>query len=212
MSRDALSDETVGDSIGGMVVCHAHREVITLKRSLKALLYLSRFFGICALVVALLAGLGACASTGTTGGNGNLASATTVTPIVTLAPLPPSAVSTTSAGTAVCGAWAAASGSTGQPVGAKYGAISNCELVGDSWVLATEGTNSQPGVIGVDTCHGSATCLNGQTDRGMAVWTFYPAPHAGGVRILGVSSPGVLIIDDGGHQLHFTIATGAYSA
>jgi hypothetical protein len=72
--------------------------------------------------------------------------------------------------------------------------------------------SGQPGVIGVDACHGSSACLNGQIDRGMSAWTFYPAPHAGGVRILGVSSPGVLIIDDGGHQLHFTIATGVYSS
>ena len=160
----------------------------------------------------LLAGLGACAPAGATSGNAPLASGSTITPLTTLAPLPPTAVPTTSAGSAVCGAWAAASGSTGQPVAATYGAISNCELVGDSWVLATEGASSQPGVIGVDTCLGSAACLDGETDRGMAAWTFYPAPHVGGVRILGVSSPGVLIIDDGGHQLHFTIATGAYSA
>jgi len=160
----------------------------------------------------LLAGLVACAPTGATSGNGSLTSRSTVTPISTLAPLPPTAVPTSSIGSAVCGAWAAANGPTGHPVAAKYGAISSCELVGDSWALATEGMSSQPGVIGVDICHGSAACLDGQTDRGMTVWTFYPAPHAGGVRILGVSSPGVLIIDDGGHQLHFTIATGAYSA
>lgn len=163
-------------------------------------------------LAALLVGLGACARTGATSGNGSLAVGATVTPIITLAPLPPTAAATASTSSAVCGAWAAANGSTGQPVAAKYGAISNCELVGDSWVIATQGMSGQPGVIGVDACHGSAACLDGQTDRGMDVWTFYPAPHAGGVRILGVSSPGVLIIDDGGHQLHFTIATGAYSA
>ncbi|HEX8727386.1 MAG TPA: hypothetical protein VF739_02115 [Ktedonobacterales bacterium] len=160
----------------------------------------------------LLAGLGACAPAGATSGNGSLASGASVTPISTLAPLPPTAVPTSSTGSAVCGAWAAANGSTGQPVAAKYGAISNCELVGDSWLLATAGMSGQPGVIGVDACHGSVVCLDGQTDRGMSAWVFYPAPQAGGVRILGVSSPGVLIIDNGGHQLHFTIATGAYSS
>lgn len=160
----------------------------------------------------LLAGLAACAPAGTISGNAHLASGSTVTPLTTLAPLPPTSVATSSTGSAVCGAWAAANGSTGQPVAAKYGAISNCELVGDSWIIATQGMSGQPGVIGVDACHESATCLDGQTDRGMAVWTFFPAPHAGGVRILGLSSPGVLIIDNGGHQLHFTIATGAYFA
>lgn len=163
-------------------------------------------------LAALLAGLGACARTGATSGNAPLAARSTVTPITTLAPLPPTAAPAASTGSAVCGAWAAANGSTGQPVAATYGAISNCVLVGDSWVIATEGASGQPGVIGIDACHGSAACLDGQTDRGMDVWTFYPAPHVGGVRILGIASPGVLIIDDGGHQLHFTIVTGAYSS
>lgn len=163
-------------------------------------------------LAALLVGLGACARVGGTSGNGSLASGATVTPITTLAPLPPTSVATASTSSAVCGAWAAANGSTGQPVAATYGAISNCELVGDSWVIATEGASGQPGVIGVDACHGSAACLDGQTDRGMSAWTFHPAPHAGGVRILGIASPGVLIIDDGGHQLHFTIATRVYSS
>lgn len=169
-------------------------------------------FSVLMLLAVLLAGLAACAPAGTISGNAHLASGSTVTPLTTLAPLPPTSVATSSTGSAVCGAWAAANGSTGQPVAAKYGAISNCELVGDSWIIATQGMSGQPGVIGVDACHESAICLDGQTDRGMAVWTFYSAPHAGGVRILGVSSPGILIIDDGGHQLHFTIATGAYSA
>lgn len=150
-------------------------------------------------LAALLAGIAACAPADATSGSSSLAAGATVTPITTLAPLPPTAV-------------AAANGSTGQPVAAKYGAISNCELVGDSWLLATAGMSGQPGVIGVDACHGSVVCLDGQTDRGMSAWVFYPAPQAGGVRILGVSSPGVLIIDNGGHQLHFTIATGAYSS
>lgn len=57
VSRDALSDETVGDTIRRMVVDYAHREVNALKRALTALLYLSRFFGMCALVVGIGAGL-----------------------------------------------------------------------------------------------------------------------------------------------------------
>lgn len=109
-----------------------------------------------------------------------------------------------------CGAWSAANGSTGQPVAAKYGEMSNCELVGDTWVIATEGLPTQRGALGVEPCHGSATCLDAQTDRGIAVWTFYPAPNPGGVRILGEASPGVLIVGNGGHQLRFTIATGVY--
>lgn len=213
VSRDALSDETVGPSIRGMVVHHAHGEVNALKRALTALLHLSRFFGICALVVAaLLAGLDACAPVSGTSAHGGLSTGPTVTPMITLAPLPPTAMPSAAVGSAVCGAWAGASGSTGQPVAARYGAISNCELVGDSWVLATEGLINQPGVIGIDTCHGSASCLDGQTDRDITAWKFYPAPHAGGVRILGVKSPGVLIIDNGGRQLYFTIATGAYNS
>lgn len=69
-------------------------------------------------------------------------------------------------------------------------------------------TVRSPGAIGVDACHGAAACLDGQTSRGLAAWVFYPAPFAGGVRLLGVASPGVLIIDDSGHQLRFTIVSG----
>ena len=50
---------------------------------------------------------------------------------------------------ALCGAWSAADGATGQSVAARYGEISNCARVGGSWVIATEGLAGQPGVIGV---------------------------------------------------------------
>jgi hypothetical protein len=57
--------------------------------------------------------------------------------------------------------------------------------VGDFRIIATEGLAGKPGVIGVDACHGDAACLDGQTTRGLAAWTIYPAPFAGGVRLLG---------------------------
>jgi hypothetical protein len=95
-------------------------------------------------------------------------------------------------------------------VTAKYGSIRNCALVDGAWIITTEGLADQPGVIGVDRCHGNATCLNGQTSRGIGAWTFYPAPHAGGVRLLGAASPGVLLIDNGGRQMRFAIASGMY--
>lgn len=125
------------------------------------------------------------------------------------APAMPSPTAT--ADPAICGAWSAADGATGQPVAARYGAILNCAREGDSWVIATDGLAGKPGVIGVDACHSDATCLNGQTARGMAAWMFYPAPYAGGVRLLGLASPGVLLVDDGGYQLRFTIDSGTYT-
>jgi hypothetical protein len=95
-------------------------------------------------------------------------------------------------------------------VAATYGEITTCERVDDAWVIASEGLAGQPGVIGVDTCHGEAACQDSQTDRDLSVWRFYPAPFAGGVRLLAFYAPGVLFVDDGGHQMRFTIVTGAY--
>ncbi len=158
----------------------------------------------------LLAVLSACTPFSEAGANSTPTVIPTLSPLTTLAPLPPTAAPASATSSGACGAWAGANGSTGQPVADKYGAISNCELAGDSWVIATEGIRDQPGVIGVDTCHGVAACLNGQSDRSITAWTFYPGPNAGGIRILGVQSPGVLIIDDGGRQMDFTIATGTY--
>ena len=163
-------------------------------------------------LLSLLAGTSACAPA--RGSNSlDLGSATptptapTVVATMTASPSPMPTVATAS-----CGAWSAANGSTGQPVATAYGAISNCELLGDSWLIATEGLSGKSGVIGVDTCHGDATCLNPQTDRGISAWRFYAAPYPGGVRILGVESPGVILIDNGGHQMRFTIAAGTYQA
>lgn len=154
-------------------------------------------------VLALAICLTACAPTRASNIPGSADATTTTAPIATQeSPTPDEDA---------CGVWSAASGSTGQPVAAQYGAIDNCERVNGSWVIATEGLTGKPGVIGVDICHSDPICLNGQTDRGIAVWTFYPAPFTGGVRLLGIAAPGVLLIDNAGHQLHFTIATGDYA-
>lgn len=131
-------------------------------------------------------------------------------PAPTVTPIPATATATPDP--AICGAWSAADGSIGQPVTAQYGAITSCALEGGAWIVTTAGLSGQPGVIGVERCAGNATCLDGQTNRGINSWSFYPAPHAGAVRLLGVASPGALLVDDAGHQLRFTIATGQYQA
>ncbi|HEX8983195.1 MAG TPA: hypothetical protein VF792_10525 [Ktedonobacterales bacterium] len=153
-------------------------------------------------LVALGAGLSACGAGG--------ASSAKTSSTATSAPLVEATTASNSVATKPCGAWSNADGSTGQAVAVKYGSIRNCALVGDSWILSTVGLTNQPGVIGVDSCHGDAACLNPQTDRSISAWTFYPAPNVGHVAILGMASPGVLLVDNGGHRLNFTISTGTY--
>jgi len=111
----------------------------------------------------------------------------------------------------VCGPWSASGSTLTTQIGTQYGEVGQCLLIADVWVLATGGVAHGPGAIGLYRCRQvDATCLDGRTDHAFGGWAWFPAPYAGPVKILGQSGS-TLIIDDGGHQLRFDIATSSYS-
>ena len=107
---------------------------------------------------------------------------------------------------ATCGPWAAGGNPTADEVSRRYGEIRNCLLVGHGWVLTTLGLSGAPGVVGLDDCGASDTsCRDGSIDHPFGSWHFYKAPFPGGVTVLG-QGQGELIVDNGGHQIRFTLA------
>lgn len=107
---------------------------------------------------------------------------------------------------AACGAWSSASGPVGSYFTAHYGEIRNCGLFGTTWVIATLGLKSQPGVIALYECEGrQPLCRSPQAIHPPADWQIYAAPKVGGVTIVGFIVPSCLIVDYGGTEAGFSI-------
>ena len=125
--------------------------------------------------------------------------------------LPPPNSSQSNASASVCGSWSSTDASTGDEIARRYGEIRQCFLASSTWVVTTLGIGQQPGVVALDKCaQGDVGCLDGSRDHFFADWRFYVAPHAGGVTVLGESDPGVLIVDNGGHQILFFISSATF--
>jgi photosystem II stability/assembly factor-like uncharacterized protein len=119
----------------------------------------------------------------------------------------------------LCGDWSSIASSTGSAIAQRYGEIRNCAPLGQTrstWVITTLGVSATPespaqrGGVLIYRCT-SAVCQDGSTDHPLAGWQYYAAPYCCGVTLLGTPSPTTLMIDNGGHQLHFDTATGLYS-
>ena len=113
----------------------------------------------------------------------------------------------------VCGTWAA-NASPGSALVQKYGDIRTCRLFGDSWVIIASNKTADGGArwaVGVYRCASTdASCLDGQNDHPLSGWTFYSPPYQEEVTILTQLDSNSLVLDNGGHQLSFSIATGAF--
>jgi hypothetical protein len=108
----------------------------------------------------------------------------------------------------VCGYWTA----TYAEIANRYGEIRNCapaDAERSAWVITTLGTESARGVVAIYLC-ASAACRDGRNDHRLGGWRIYPAPYSGGVILLGKQAADVLIVDNGGHQIVFDVATGRY--
>ncbi|QQE80003.1 hypothetical protein [Alicyclobacillus sp. SO9] len=89
----------------------------------------------------------------------------------------------------------------------KYGEVRNEFLLGNEWVVTTLGNQNSRGVIGIYNCSPKDTaCLSGQKHLPLAAWKFYKPPFAGGVTLL-LKRRDTLIVDNGGHQITFSIST-----
>jgi hypothetical protein len=92
------------------------------------------------------------------------------------------------------------------------GDIRTCRLVGDSWVVIASNKTADGGArwaIGVYHCASTdASCHEGRNDHPLSGWTFYSPPYQEEVTILKQLDSNNLVLDNGGHQLSFDIATG----
>ncbi len=145
-----------------------------------------------------------------------IASACAPSPVASHSPAPasanPSAASQPAQASPICGPWSAAGSATADEVSRRYGEIRNCLLAGNDWVLTTLGLVGAHGVVGLDDCGVSDTsCRDGSVDHPFASWHFYSAPFPGGVTVLGQSQGG-LVVDNGGHQIRFTLATASFES
>ncbi len=116
-----------------------------------------------------------------------------------------------------CGEWSAEYGSVGSYVIAHYGDERDCGLLDDSWVITTlglrltDGSRAQ-GIIALYHCGpDDAACLDGSTDHPLAGWSFIAPPYPGGVTWMGEREPDTIIVDNGGPQLEFNVATEQFS-
>ncbi len=99
----------------------------------------------------------------------------------------------------------------GQEIAGAYGAVRGCGTYGTQLVFTTLGLPGQPGGIGTFQCHADdAACVSGGSARIGGSWMFFPAPRPGGVKILTVHTSDTLIIDNGGFQMCFSLATHVY--
>ena len=124
----------------------------------------------------------------------------------------PSVVSMPSPDPTQCGSWTEVTSATGALMTQRYGEIRNCAALDSqrsSWMMTTLGTKTSHGVIAIYRC-GTDACRDGRTDHPVAGWTIFPGPHVGGVTLLGMPSPAVLIVDNGGYQMTFDLLSDTY--
>lgn len=95
---------------------------------------------------------------------------------------------------------------------AEYGEVrGRCGPMGNLVFFTTYGVDGGPGGIGIFDCGADdPACLRGEAPKTGGPWEFYPAPKAGGVKILAKVSENVLIVSNGGGQVCFNLATREY--
>ncbi|SRR5579875_1071808 len=113
-----------------------------------------------------------------------------------------------------CGQWSADAAIANQ-----YGEIRDCARFGTVWAIFTLGKiepdgERDNGVIGLYPCDAAdAGCLSNQTDHPLAGWHFYELLYPGGATMLfsgDVVDQGEVRIDDGGHQICFSLLQHAF--
>jgi len=112
---------------------------------------------------------------------------------------------------ATCGNWSV-EGSAAATAIVSARTIRNCLQVGDNWVIAAVGGTADSAGLGVLACNGNATCLGGQTDPStFGTWQWFKPGGFGGDVVVLDATGSLLLVDVGGHELTFNVATGTSS-
>jgi hypothetical protein len=120
--------------------------------------------------------------------------------------------SSASASPRECGPWSQ-QGSAAATAIVSTRTIRNCLEVGTDWVIATTGGPPGAANLGILRCGGNSSCIRGQADpAAFDRWQWFkPSGIAGGVTILGVDG-GTLLLDAGGRELTFSLASERFAA
>ena len=116
-----------------------------------------------------------------------------------------------------CGPWSSPASSVGSAIQNQYGELRDCYFDDGYWVISTLGKNLSDGtrtsgVLAICSCsQGDETCLDGNSDHPLPGWAFVSPPYLGSLTIFGERRPGVIFLDDEGHQLQFDIGSRIFS-
>ena len=110
-----------------------------------------------------------------------------------------------------CGNWSV-QGSAAATAIVSNRTIRNCLQVGNDWVIATVGGTADSASIGVLSCQGNATCLQGQADPSLfGTWQWFKPGGFGGDATILDAAGSLLLVDVSSHELTFDLATGTSS-
>jgi len=110
-----------------------------------------------------------------------------------------------------CGNWSE-QGSAAATAIVSTRTIRNCMQVGDDWVIAAVGGSADSAGLGVLSCNGNAACLGGQADpTAFGSWQWFKPAGLGGDTTILDAAGSLLLVDVGGQELTFNLATDTTS-
>jgi hypothetical protein len=109
-----------------------------------------------------------------------------------------------------CGMWSAQTSADALAVQAAHGTIESCELIGDTWIVTTQGgPGSQIGELGCAPT--DTTCMNGWDAKNLTAFTWVvPPPPITFITIVAVQGDTIGMITNNG-QWTFDIDTGTWA-
>jgi hypothetical protein len=110
----------------------------------------------------------------------------------------------------ICGMWSAQTSADALAVQAAHGTIQSCQLIGDTWVVTTEGgPGSQIGEL--DCSPADSTCMNGWDAKNLMAFTWVtPPPPITFIKIVLIQGDTIAMITNDG-QWTFDIDTGTWA-
>ncbi len=109
-----------------------------------------------------------------------------------------------------CGMWAAQNSSEAEAVQSTHGTIESCQLVGNDWVVTTQGgPGSQIGIL--DCSPTDATCMNGWDAKNLTAFTWQtPPPSVTFLQVVWVQGPTLTMLTNDG-QWTYDIDTATWA-
>ncbi len=109
-----------------------------------------------------------------------------------------------------CGMWSAQNSPQAEAIQSMHGIIQSCMLIGDDWVVTTEGgPGSQLGVF--DCSPTDTTCLNGWHTKNLTAFTWQtPPPAVTFLKIVWVQGDTLTLLSNDG-EWTYNVSTGTWA-